>query len=123
MSAHDDIQEGLGEAFDVLASEFFDVFTDVTLLKQSPTTNAFVDIETISGKWFFEYSTFRQNFLLQVAMGFELEDSVAEATHVRIENDVYVIRQADTVMPRGADVTWKFFCDKFNARAQFANLY
>ena len=123
MPAHDDIQDGLAEAFDALRDEFFDGFTEPILLKTSSTTNTFEEVETISSKWFFEYSDFRQNFKLEIAEGWELSDSIAEATHVQIDDDIYVIRNGDTVEPKGTDVTWKLFCDKFTKRGQFTALY
>lgn len=123
MPAHDDIQEGLAEAFDALRDEFFDTATEVSLMKVSATTNAFELIEVIYDKWFFEYSDYRQNFKLEIATGWELEDSIAEATHVQIDEDIYVIRNGDTIEPKGTDVTWKLFCDRFTQRGQFNPLY
>jgi len=123
MPAHTDIQEGLAEAFDALRDEFFDPLTEVSLMKVSATTNTFETVEVISTKWFFEYSEYRQNFKLEIAMGWELADSVAEATHVQVDDDVYVIRNGDTLEPKGTDVTWKLFCDRFTQRGQFSPLY
>lgn len=123
MPAHDDIQDGLAEAFDALREEFFDPLTEVSLLKVSATDRTFETVEIISTQWFFEYSEYRQNFKLEIAMGFELTDSIAEATHVKIDDDVYTIRNGDTLEPKGTDVTWKLFCDRFTKRDQISPLY
>jgi hypothetical protein len=80
--------------------------------------------DEIGAVWFFEYSEFRQNFLLQIAADIaSLTNAIAEATHVQIDDDYYVIRQGDTLPPKGTDVTWKLFCDRFASRSQFSNLY
>lgn len=127
MPASTDIQEGIAEAFEALGEEFFENVT-VTLCKASTTANEFVDLMDIGAeigpKWIFEYSQFRQNFLLQISADEAvLTNAIAEATHVQVDNDYYVIRTGDTLPPKGTDPTWKLFCDRFTKRAQFANLY
>lgn len=123
MSAHDDLLEGYAVALDTLAEEFMPE-QQIRLMKVSTTTNTFEEVQVIYSKRFFEYQAFRQQFRLEIADDApELVDVMAEATHVEIDNDIYVIAQADTVPPKGTDVTWKIFCEKFTKRSQFASIY
>lgn len=119
---HDILLDAEKVVNDTLRRLVFDA--EVTLLKVSATTNLFEEVETIANSWFFEYSRFRQNFLLEIARDDQtLTDAMAEATHVRIDDDVYVIREADTLPPKGMDVSWKIFCDRFVERSQFGAIY
>lgn len=124
-AAHDALLTGRKKVFDTLRSTFFDTNTEVVLLKQSATTNAFDTIEILYDSWWFEYSAFRQNFLLEIAKDDpdSINLSAQEATHVSVDGDIYVIRTADTLPPKGMDVTWKIFCDRFTERSQFKSLY
>lgn len=122
--AHDALQTGIGFAHDALKSVFFSSDTSVLLLKPSTDTNRnFEVVHHITDKWFFEYSAFRQNFLLEIAMGDELTGPVNEATHIQIDDDVFVISQADTLRPKGTDVTWKLFCTRFSKGGQYQNIF
>ena len=113
------------KVFDKLRKKFFPTTTEVILLKQSATANAFDEIEILYDSWWFKYSAYRQNFPLEIAKddpnGINL--SIQEATHVSIDGDVYVIRAADTLPPKGTDVTWKIYCDRFPERSQYKSLY
>lgn len=124
MPASDDIREGMAEAFDVLSAEFLDGVT-VKLLKVSEDYDEFDEVLEIESKRFFEYSNYRKNFLLEIADDSEaLTEAVAEATHVKVDDTVYVIIAGDTKPPSSTDVTWKIFCDLFerNANTHYADL-
>lgn len=122
MSAHDALQRGIGKAFDVLASQFMPNST-ATLLKVAENEDAYDTVLELDSKWFFEYSNYRKNFLLEIADdSSELTAAMAEATHVQIDGDVYQIIDGDTVPPKGVDVTWKVYCDQYEQRAQYSNL-
>lgn len=122
--AHDALMLGARVVNDTLRGVFFEPHVELKLLKASPSANAFQTVETITEYWFFEYSNFRQNFLLEIAMdAFELETQMAEATHVKVDDDIYTIRTADTTPPKGTDVTWKIFCDRFETRGRFGAIY
>lgn len=123
MSAHDDLLEGYAVALDTLSEEFMPE-QDVWLMKVSTTDNEFEEVLWIENKRFFEYQAYRQQFRLEIAdPDFALIDAMAEATHVKIDDDYYVIAQADTVVPKGTDVVWKLFCERFAKRDQIAPLY
>jgi len=110
---NEDIIAKAGRAFDKVRRRLFSPNTEVLLLR--PSTDAERDFEVvhqISTKWFFEYSEFRQNFLLEVALGDELTDPMNEATHIQVDDDVYEIDANDTIQPKGTDVTWKIFCKR-----------
>lgn len=121
---HDILLDARKTVFDTLTPLFFDNATELKLLKQSDATNVFDEITTLDDSWFFQYSEFRQNFLLQISRDDDdLTEEIQEATHVQIDDDVYVIRTGDTLPPKGTDVTWKLFCERFAARSQFQSLY
>ncbi len=122
MPASVDIQEGMAEAFNVLSEEFLDGVT-VTLCKVSDTSDEFTDILTIHSKRFFEYSSFRKNFLLEIADDHtDLREAIADATHVLVDNTYYVIIANDTMPPSSTDVTWKIFCDLFERPGHYTTL-
>lgn len=120
MSAHNALRKGLGVAYNVLSRQFLPDAV-ITLLKASQTYGEYDDVLEIESKRFFEYSNFRQNFLLEIAdTSSTLTDAIAQATHVRIDDDIYIINQGDTTAPKGTDVTWKLYCDRFvDSRTHF----
>lgn len=111
----------VGKVYDKVWKRLEGSYTEVKFLKQSPTTRTFDTVATLD-KWFFEYSEFRQAFVLQIAYNGDLQEDISDATHVQIDDDVYVIRRGDTLPPKGTDVTWKFFCERFPQRAQMSPL-
>lgn len=122
MSAHNALRKGLGVAYNVLSRQFLPDAV-ITLLKTSQTYGEYDDVLTITSKRFFEYSNFRQNFLLEIAdTSSTLTDAMAEATHVQVDDDIYVIRTGDTTAPKGTDVTWKIFCDRFEDKGRWKAL-
>ena len=121
---NEDIIAKAGRAFDKVRRRLFDTNTEVLLLKPSPDANRdFEVVHQISTKWFFEYSEFRQNFLLEVALGDELTDPMNEATHIQVDDDVFVISKQDTLVPKGTDVTWKVYCTRFAKREHYSSVY
>lgn len=123
MSAHDALQRGIGIAFDVLHKEFMPAQA-ATLCKADQASRAFDDVLVLDKKWFFEYKSFRQQFLLEISLdNQELTDAMAAATHVKIDEDYYIIVLADTIPPKGVDVTWKIYCERFVRKAQRAPLF
>lgn len=123
-TAHDALQTGIGFAHDALKSVFFESDTEVLLLKPSDdATREFEVLWQITDKWFFEYSDFRQRFVLEIADdSTELFDSINAASHIQIDQDVYEIAKADTLPPKGTDVTWKIFCTRLARRANYSAL-
>lgn len=120
--AHDILLDAEKIVNDTLRQLFFD--SELILLKSSPTTNTFSDVMTISDSWWGEYGGDRQTFNLVIAIDDEvMTDAIAEATHVKVDDDIYVIRNADTLPPKGMDTSWKVFCDRFTASSQFSPLY
>lgn len=95
-----------------------------TLCKADQASRAFDDVLVLDKKWFFEYKSFRQQFLLEISLdNQELTDAMAAATHVKIDEDYYIIVLADTIPPKGVDVTWKIYCERFVRKAQRAPLF
>ncbi len=122
MPASDDLQDGLGEAFDTLSDEFLSGVT-VKLCRADATSDAFEDLLTVSSKRFFEYSNFRKNFLLEIADDAgALTTAMTSATHVKINSDYYAIRQEDTTPPQSTDATWKVYVDKIDRPQNFVTV-
>jgi hypothetical protein len=95
----------------------------ISLLKPSETSRDYITLLTITSKRFFEYSNFRKNFLLEIADESEqLTEAIGEATHVLVDDDLYVISKGDTSPPKSTDVTWKIYCDLYQKRSVFAGL-
>jgi len=122
--AHDAILDGRQTVFDTLTELFYPAGTTVTLQVQTPNANTFTDLLSVTQYWWLKYLSYRQQFRLEIAS----EDSAVTtamltATHVKINSDIYVIVQADTLAPKGPDVTWKIYCERFNKRSQFGSLY
>jgi hypothetical protein len=122
MSATDDLQAGLGEAYDTLSQEFQPNVT-VTLLQASASADEFDSLLEVTSKRFFEYSNFRKNTLLQIAdTSSDLTTAMASATHVSIDSVVYVIRNGDTLPPSGTNPVWMLYLDLFEKAQRWAPL-
>jgi hypothetical protein len=122
----DALLEGAITVNDALKELFFETGTIVEFLKAG-NTEEFLTVDTRSSGWWLEYSNFRKNFLLEVAEADDAEaipmsDIALEATHIRIDEDIYVINRRDTTAPKGTDVTWKIFCDRFTKRSNYTAL-
>jgi hypothetical protein len=119
--AHDALLEGIGIANDTLRDVFMPTYLVVTLLQPSETANEFLPVLELEDKWFFEYSAFRQQFLFKIARDDELlTQAIGEATHIALDNEIYVIAQGDTVPPMGIDVEWKLFCTRFHGQDNYS---
>lgn len=94
----------------------------ISLLKASETLNEFEEIAQINSGWFLQYDD-SKNFLLEIASTDDLEFYLDTTTHIQVGEDIYVIRRGDTEPPRGTQVTWKLYCQKYTLREQFGSLY
>jgi hypothetical protein len=123
----DALLEGAVTVNDALRELFFETGTAVEFLKAG-NTEEFLFIDSRESGWWLEYSNFRRNFLLEIAEAEDISDGIdlavtmAEATHIRIGDDVYVINDGDTIPPKGTDVSWKIYCDKFTKRGNYSVL-
>lgn len=116
MAKADQIRATVRKAFAKLRAMFFPDNPTVNLIKISEAANEYTPVLTLTD-WFFEYSDFRQNYLLQIADdSSELTTAMAAATHVSVGSDIYVIARSDTKAPQGTDILWSLSCTKyFNA--------
>jgi hypothetical protein len=121
----DILMEARAIVYNTLRPLFFDTGTSVEFLK--PTTNAdraFDLVDVLFTGWFLKYNNFRKEFLLEVAGPEDWMQNVMEtSTHIKVDDDIYVIRRSDTLPPKGVDVTWKIYCERFTTRAQFGTIY
>jgi hypothetical protein len=121
MGLRAELTEEVGDVFNEVWSELEGSDTVVKLLVAAENYAEFDEVRTLDGNWFFEYSNFRKNFLLEIAEDSdELTEHVRKATHVKVGDTVYVINDGDTTPPKATDVTWKIYCDLFEAGGQYS---
>lgn len=119
------VLRGRKKVFDKLRRKWLPNTEVVSLLKPDSAANAFVTVMELYEGWWFTYSDFRKNFLLEIASEDEtLEENIGESTHIDLGTDgVFVIVKADVTPPVGTDVTWKIACERSFQRAQTRPLY
>ncbi len=123
MSDLSEIITDIGTGYDEARAIFFPGVS-LELLAVSDTANQFETIETIDSGWFLEYSEFRSSFRLSIATAdTDFSSLINRATHVRIGEDVYVIRAADTTPPAGNKLVWQLLCDRELKRSNFRSRY
>ena len=123
MAVNANIRDAVSGVFDSLRGLFFEG-SSLTLCKASSTADAFTEVAVIDAGWFLKYDKFRQAFVLEIAADSdELTDAMADATHVKVDDDYYLISAADTLPPKGLDLTWKIVCQRFTQRGQFKSIY
>jgi len=114
---------GRKKVFDKMRAKFFPLSTELFLLRASDTTNVFLDLWNVDESWFFDTVA----GLLYIAEGKQnLAEPMAEATHVRIGEQVYHIITDDTLAPDeigGTRVNWTLKLNQFTERAQFKAMY
>lgn len=120
-TVRDDIQAAIGEVFNTLRDDVFFESTDtLELIKASDTADEFDQVIELTD-WFFEKDA-QGNINVRIAKSFEdLTDSVEVATHVRHNNDVYVISRGDIKPPVGNRVFWEMFCERYPRQAQYSD--
>ena len=124
MPASDEIRKGVAMAFNALQEVFPIGNGNLYLLKPSTTLNEFETIFTLSNNWLPPvYSEFRQNYLVEIAfISDELTEAILQATHIKVDTDIYSIRQSDVKKPQGFDITWKIFAEKFDSKSAFKGI-
>lgn len=106
-NAHDDVQDGIAEAFDTLSEEFMPDAT-ATLVKAADNYDEYDTVLLLTSKRFFEFKESRKFIFLEIADdNADLTDAIANATHIKINEEIYEISTNDTIAPLSTDVTWK----------------
>ncbi len=124
MAILDKIIAAKAKEFNALRRVFFPADSVLKLLKESETADDFDVILTILDDWYLKYSDFRQTFKLSIARNSDdFTGIITQATHVSVNDDVYVIRQADTLKPMGELPVWQLACERFFQTNQFSNTY
>lgn len=117
-----DLTLKIASVYTKVLNRFFDN-TDLEFLKIDEDTDAYSQVWLLSDSWFLTYDRDRQKFKVEVAINEDdFNGEVVSATHIKVNDDIYVITQADTVRPFGIDFTWKFYCDRFFNRNQVGGL-
>lgn len=78
---------------------------------------------TFHDGWYLGYSEFRQSFYLTLVTDEVFErEKIVTATHLRINEDVYVINQADSIVPMETNPSYKFFCQRFDSSSNWSSV-
>lgn len=124
MSVIDEMIEGRRELNDALREEFMPPDSRLEFLKPSTTAREFEIVLTFYYGWFLKYNEFRQETRVELATNEVFEkEQLRTATHIKINDDVYVIAQGETIEPQGTKPYWYFFCNLFPNKAQFSPIY
>lgn len=96
----------------------------VKLLCVSEDSDEFETVREITENVFFEFEDNRKKVALQVAEDSqELTDDMNQATHIEIDDEIFVINAGDTIPPSMTDVTWKLSGDLYERKqAQYSRL-
>jgi hypothetical protein len=125
------VRDGVHIAFDELKDLFFDTTTTADFLVSNTAGDDFDIVDFLESGWFLKYDAFRDRFQLEVA-GVDADDitvpaslqwmqnTLGQATHVRVDDDIYVISKRDLIPPKGVNVTWKIFGTRLTKRGQFS---
>lgn len=99
---------------DELRTLFMPDNSTLLLLKPNDTTDTFDTITTVSGAWLAEYQEYRNQMRIEVSnITSEFKAFAIQATHLKVNDDVYMISQGDTITPQGFDPFWVFFGELF----------
>lgn len=124
MAILDKIIKARAKEYNALRKVYFPPGSVLILQKQSETENEFDNLDYLSSDWYLKYSEFRQQFRLMIARNnYDFTETIKQTTHVSINDDVYVIKNADTITPAGENPVWQLFCERFFNKSQFSNIY
>lgn len=122
----DQIRSAIGTGvFDTLRDNiFFDATDALVLLKLNAAANDFVEVYTVPNSWLVEYGDTRQVAIVKVsADNATLTAAMADATHFKINADVFAIRTGDTLAPLGLSLMWNITGDRYDKKTRFSELY
>lgn len=120
----EDLIEAKREVNDALLEEFMPENSVLLFLKPSTSAREFETLLTYTGGWFLKYNKFRQETEVELATNVTAEkQKLRTATHLKINDDVYVITQGETIEPQGVKPYWTFYCVRYFNQAQFNPIY
>jgi hypothetical protein len=123
MTVLEEIIEAKAEEFNALRDVFFPPESILKLLKISDTENDYETVDVLDRDWYLKYSEYRQAFKLSIARDyFDFIEDVRIATHVAVNDEIYVIRDGDTLPPQGSNPVWTLYCERFESKAGFSSL-
>jgi hypothetical protein len=111
------LKDKVAKAFDKVRNKFFDAGTVAEFIKPNAARDDYQVVETFHEDWWLEYDNFNRNFTFEVIEAEFFAATVAEATHLRIKSPsgngtIYKIDRRTIEPPDGAEVTWRFRCDR-----------
>lgn len=110
-----------GKIFNVLRRLFFPPDSTLELLSVDDESNDFNVEETLIEGWYLEYSETRRTFRLEIASNdLFLKENIMAVSHVRINEDVYLITKSDTISAVGENPVWTLFCERDFRRSAFS---
>jgi hypothetical protein len=124
MSVITDLIEGRKELNDALREEFMPENSRIEFLKPKENAREFETVLTFYYGWFLKYNKYRQETEVELATDEVFEkEQLRTATHLKINEDVYVITQGETIEPQGVKPYWTFYCVRDFKKTQFSALY
>lgn len=121
----------MATGFDIERKLLFPPEATVKFLIINDQSQDFETIFELLKGWKFEYSKYRSGspvfrtdldvFKLSIARGRDAEivEAINRAKFVEITDEIYVIRQADTLAPQGEEPFWKLYCEQHSSVNQF----
>ncbi len=119
MAVLDKITTAIGKAFNAQKKLFYPDAT-IELLAVSDTTNQFVVITDVDSGWFFDYSALR---LSVATTDTDFGSLINQSTNIRINEEIYTIRSADTIARAGTNPVWEIVCERELRSSNFRNAY
>jgi hypothetical protein len=124
MKGHTALMQGQQKINDTLRKVFYPTTDTLKFLTVSETEDEFDEFFEIETGWLPEYDVLRRSVRLEIAdTSDDLTETLRNCTHFRIGDDTYVIREGDTIPPKGMSVTWLVFGDLKPTRGNYVEMW
>lgn len=128
-----DLKPKVTRAFDKARTKVFESGTVIEFLKPSETVDDFDIVDVLDTAWYAIFTNFRRNCLVRIAGASNddlaapvsllwMQETLRQATHFRVTDELYTIDRRSTPPPLGADVTWQVFGDRLTKRGNYTVL-
>ncbi|MCA1589175.1 MAG: hypothetical protein LC734_02050 [Acidobacteria bacterium] len=121
----DKVTPKVAKVFDKLRNgKVFNPSDTLTLLKADVNEREYAEVLEVSGSWYLSYDKFRKSPKLSIADTSEdITIAMAEATHFRINDNVYVIDDGGKLAPIGGSIMWTVFGERDAKRSNHVELW